>query len=116
HDHRGQSRAGGVGGRRGGGVACRGTDDTGRAALERTRDRDRHAAILEAACRVRALPLQPELAAETLREARRITLAEGYRHPSSATPRSEITGIADAPARVSSSASISVSATRRRPS
>src|SRR5581483_6384382 len=60
-------------------------DEPRHAALERARRRERHAAILERARRIRALPLEPELDAEPLAESRRaqerrVALAEGDGH------------------------------------
>ena len=106
-------------GRGGGGrVPGRGADHRLGAVLGRLRDGDRHAAILVGAGRIRGLPLEPDLDAEPLRQARRAqerrrALAErdhrrllGHRQagaeavdqrdrhaqPSSATPRPEIDG------------------------
>ena len=109
HD-RGQPRARGVGGGRRGGVPGRRADDAGRAALERARDGDRHAAVLEGPGRVRALPLQPQLDAEPLREPRRrqqrrVALAERDH-----TDRSVITGSAKGGRSTSGKAAISRSA------
>ena len=123
---------GGIGGARGGGVARGGADDRLGPFLDRLRDGHRHAAVLVRARRVRRLPLQPQLDAEALRQARhreqrRRALAERdhrrrvghrqartepldqrHRHaqPSSATPRPEITGIALASPLASGSARI----------
>ncbi len=59
--------------------------------LDRLRDRDGHAAVLEAAGRVRALPLELELDAEPLREPRRTGAAASSprraTRPASASPR-----------------------------
>ena len=73
--------AGRVGRGRGGRVPGRGADHGAGALLERLRDGDRHPTVLVAARRVRALPLEPDLAAEPSgetgrREQRRRALAE----------------------------------------
>ena len=70
-----------VGRRRRCGVPRRRADDRACALLERLRDRDRHAAVLEAAGRVRALELDEDLDAEPLgsvrsAQERRRSLAE----------------------------------------
>ena len=70
-DHRLDARARRVRGARRGGVAGRRADDARDAALDGARHGDAHAAVLERAGRVRALPLEPELDAEALRQARR---------------------------------------------
>src|SRR5262249_19053152 len=79
-------------------------DDRARAGARRACDRYHHAAVLEAAGRVRSLALQVQLEPERLGEARRMderrrALAErqgrserAHAHPSSVTPRSETTG------------------------
>ena len=68
HD-RVETRPRGVRGGGRGGVAGRRADDRARAGLDRARDRDDHAAVLEAAGRVRALELQVQVVAGLLREA-----------------------------------------------
>ena len=93
HDDRRQARAGRVGGRRCRSVPGRRADDARRASLERARDGDRHPAILERSRRVRALPLDPELDTEPLRQARHVqqrrrALAQRDAHQ---TPRSVMT-------------------------
>ena len=100
-----EARARRVRGGRRGRVAGRRADDRARARLDRRRDGDDHAAVLEAAGRVRALALEVQLDARARSDSRarvherRRALAErqgrserGHAHPSSATPRSETTG------------------------
>jgi len=105
-DQRRQPRRRRVGGRGRRGVPGGGADDPWGAALGGAADREGHSSVLEAPGRVRALELEPHVGAEPLGqparvEERRPALAEGQRHPSSATPRSEMTGSADAAPRVS---------------
>ena len=72
-DHRAaHARARGVGGRARGRVARRGADDRLRPLALRPRDRERHAAVLEAAGRVHPLELEVRLDADALRQARRV--------------------------------------------
>ncbi len=89
--------------------------DAGCAALDRARDGDRHAAVLERAGRVRALPLEPQLDAKALREPgrlqeRRVSLAEGDH-----SPRSAITGRTKGGRSTSGNAAISRSAADTSP-
>jgi len=65
------SRPGGVGGRRGGGVACGGAHDDLGLRLGRLRDGKGHAAVLEGPGRVGALDLEPHLGPHPLGEAAR---------------------------------------------
>ena len=70
-DHGFEPGARGIRRRRRGRVAGRRAHDGRRAALDRPRDGDAHPAVLERAGRIRAFPLEPELDAEPLRQARR---------------------------------------------
>ena len=66
-----QPRTGRIRSSGGRGVSGRGADHRRDAGLERLRDRERHPAILEAPGRVRSLPLEVQLDAESLGQARR---------------------------------------------
>ncbi len=110
----------------GGSVSRRRADDRVRARLDRALDGDDHAAVLEAAGRVRALDLEVQVDAERLREARcaderRRALAEReprgglHAHPSSVTPRSETTGSGVERRLIAGSCPIAASASSRAP-